>query len=490
MSGLEKIGFVRKNLVDILASMKQHALNEFGTDFNVGDDSAFMQLAGPFSIELDNLWQAAEAAYDAYTVNGAEGIHLDNYLSFFGVPRQDATFASGQVLIENQVDNTSVVSIDTMTFSDSSGNSFTNVTSPVVIDRFKTDAFKILNADLESGTTYTVGFTADNSSLINVTMNITDEASKTTALDNLQAQLEANVAQTVGKIYRGSDGFYLGFTDEDTFNLLASQMRISMSPMVGYRYTEVDVIATEARFYGVTAGAEISINPSFAGYTSAVTHGSFASGTNVETDAEYRIRAAQVVNRQISSSAVAMVNAILASGADDVIIYENPTASPTTEVSIPYAVHIIVLGGSDQSVAEAIYDTIPINISMDGTEDIAVESGLGGATVTMTFSRAAEVDLDVRLTYQTNNGFPLTEIEQTAVKNALVAYSVELGISDSFSLFRSITETSNALTKGRLLSLTVEVKELNVGAYQSTDFTAAYNEILSLDSLNIALVQA
>lgn len=496
MSGLESTGFVRKTLQEILSSIKQNAINEFGNDFNVGDDSVFMQLAGPFAVELDNIWQAAEAAYDSYTVNGAEGVHLDNYLSFFGITRLDASPSEGTVFVAS---NTAVLVDPTVIsgsqFTDSLGNIYVQKNASDTIGKDNTFAYKVAVNDLALSTTYNLTIRSTSGALETTAISVTDEASKQAALAAIKTHVETHRVDLVGKTYIDISGVYIGFDDAGmTYDPPVTSIEMYFDIPVGTRYSKIQVVSTENKFYSINEDSKFSINPTYSGYLSARAVGGFTTGSNVETDAEYRIRANAIVNTQLQSSAVSIVSAIINSGADDAIIYENPTDTPTTEVNQAYAIHPIVLGGNDTLIAEAIYSTIPVNISMlslanGATVSESVSSGLGGVPVEITFSRASEVVLQTRLDYTTSSGTSLTTVEQDAVKEALASYIATLGISDNFNILRTINTVLSALSTNRLTALVVNVKEISEPTFQQTDYVAEFNEILRLPSANIAFSQ-
>lgn len=478
MAGITNSGFNRKTLTEILESLSANAKQQFGQDFNTDDDSVFKQLSGPFSIELDEIWQQTEAAYSAYTQAGAEGVHLDNFYAFRGVGRLDSAPSTDNLMVgtdDNLADpftltNTRFTSPFDVTYEQ------TNGTDTIGVDN--TRAYRILVDDLQNNTTYQVSIADSSGTTQTVGVGVTDDASKIPALNAIRTHIITHRSDITGNIFIDSTGLYVGYSSATEFNITASTFNLSLDPFAGRRYSLVPIRSLER---GVQSGEDESIytiNPTFTGFVEAQGGGSFFVGRNVETDAEYRLRAQTVINTTGSSSADSIINRIVSqTNATEVVVFENPTDAPTTEVPQSYAIHIIVFGGTPADIGQAIFDTVPLNISMFGSTAVQVPNN-SGTNTTVRYSPVDEVSLTFRLDYDTTDDSLLTTEEQTLIQNAVVNYTNNLNIGGDLQIFPLQSIIVTALPAGRLSALTVNVRETISGSFQTTDYVADFDEIL------------
>jgi hypothetical protein len=484
MAGLTDTGFTRKTLSEILASIKQNAQNEFGTDFNTGDDSVFLQLAGPFSVEADELWQGSEAAHSAYTKNGAEGLHLDNLFTFFGITRLDSAASAGTLFISTDttlVDPTTLVGT---TITSSLAEKFSQTNASDTIGKDNTFGYTVLTTDLALSTAYQLDITDDNGSPQSTTLTVTDESSKQTWLADAKTFIELHRADTIGKIFLDSTGIYVGHSSATVFDPTPTSVVMFFTPAVGTRFGKVNITGLERKTTNILENDVYTITPSFTGLVEAKGLTGFTTGRNVETDAEYRARAARLQNVQEQSSAASIANAVLTSGATDVVIHENPTDTPTTEVAQAFAYHVIVVGGTDSLIADAILQNAPLNVLSFGAISTVVNNELG-TPVTIKHTRATDVDLDIRLDYDTLDDSLLTTAEQNSIRDSIGAYVDAFSIGEDLFVFRVSSLAGSALDADRLISLVVNVRVVGGPTYQQTDFIAAFDDILLLDKTTI-----
>ena len=83
--GVTPYGFVRKPLIPIIDDMKGDAQDGFGNDVNLDNDSLIYQYIAINAEQFDQVWQGMEGVYNAQTVDGAEGVYLDDVFSFFNI---------------------------------------------------------------------------------------------------------------------------------------------------------------------------------------------------------------------------------------------------------------------------------------------------------------------------------------------------------------------------------------------------------------------
>lgn len=120
-------------------------------------------------------------------------------------------------------------------------------------------------------------------------------------------------------------------------------------------------------------------------------------GEDEETDAALRIRR----ERSVSLTSQGYTDAIEAAikDLDDVtacIVNENDTDSTDSDGVPAHSIWVIVEGGDDDEIAQAIYSKRPAGIGMKGDEEIYVTRA-NGTTAVMKFDRSVTVDLYVHM---------------------------------------------------------------------------------------------
>lgn len=142
-------------------------------------------------------------------------------------------------------------------------------------------------------------------------------------------------------------------------------------------------------------------------------------GREEETDSE-------LVNRLLDSSAAGgsgTGNSIRArllgvTGVRAASVIENNTMA-TVDGNEPKSIHVYVLGGDSQDVAQAIFEKKSAGIGTNGTEVVTVEDASGNEQ-TVKFDYAVEVPIYVNADITTNNAYPANGAAQ--VQDAIIRY--------------------------------------------------------------------
>jgi uncharacterized phage protein gp47/JayE len=93
MAGLGPSGFDGKRTEDVRQDMVDdvHASSEFGPEAETGAETPLGQVLDPNADRTGELWELGQALYDAWDLDAAEGVALDNLGGIVGVERQPAT---------------------------------------------------------------------------------------------------------------------------------------------------------------------------------------------------------------------------------------------------------------------------------------------------------------------------------------------------------------------------------------------------------------
>lgn len=165
-----------------------------------------------------------------------------------------------------------------------------------------------------------------------------------------------------------------------------------------------------------------SITNPKSGITAVMNAQPFEGGRNTETDAEFRERyylsvdfAGGVNIDAIVAEIYESVEAVIAvTGDENCSDFQDANGLP------PHSIEIVVYGGLDEKIAEAIFRRKAAGIQTFGNTTVPVVSA-SGQVYDISFSRPAPVNVWVRITnLVTDSHFPLDGLEQ--VKQTIVSY--------------------------------------------------------------------
>ncbi|MCP4539023.1 MAG: hypothetical protein GY832_17955 [Chloroflexi bacterium] len=167
-------------------------------------------------------------------------------------------------------------------------------------------------------------------------------------------------------------------------------------------------------------------------------------GRDRETSAEYKIRHTAAVATAGAHSVAAIHEAVSAvTGVSGVLVTENDTN--VTVDSIPsHSVHVVVIGGADADIAEAIANNLYQGVGTYGSDSEVVTDATTGNTRTIYFDRATPQTIHVAVTVTTETGvFP--DDGEAQIRTNLLAHIAALDIGDdvTFSaLYRPIYDVA------------------------------------------------
>lgn len=490
---LTEFGLERRNRTEILEDITQRFKDRFGVDISTGDSSVFGKFIALLSeLELEREKMAEEVYYNR-TISGAEGIYLDDIASRYGVFRRGKVAGSGIAHVQYDdtfLDGTTISTTDT--FSSDNGRKYSPIAPTTLSQSWA--GMVIEKAD--------VALATYNISLINpdtldvaadsFTPNSLSDADIITFFGEIAAFIIANTSDNDNIVYVDETDviLYVGYSN-DEFIGLTEPTNFTMSPKMGLYWSGVEVECNTKGYFENPAGAINGFSNGFTGYIEATNGREFDPGSEVETDAELRIRMNQVRLATASGTRDGIVRALLAlDNVNQVRIYDNPTSSDTPEADA-FTFHVVIDGGLDSVIAQTIYDNKPINTATTGTTSVSVDTADGDEEV-IKFSRAVEVPLAFRITYVSADGVPLTASEKTTINTAISNLLQEFRIGGTVYNTQTISAVLSSVGFTRMTDVTVEVKEVSEpdGSYSELNKVLAYNEIATVDSTNIIYIRS
>ncbi len=490
--GLNDYGFKIPSLDDLILDTKQSLIRTFGETFNTQSNSIVDKFTTIMNEREYQLILLAAAVYSAQTLAGAEGIYLDELLGRRGIYRRGRSRSSGSVemLINNTVPYNMIYSADT--YNIDSGNFVLDQDTPVVGNIL---GQRILNTDWVLGNySFQIVNQADGSTKT-LNLNLTNKAPNSAALNSFMMSVKNFIVDNTTQLNADriiidspNGSMYIGYDSELNMTGLISRMDFRSSPIVGTRIITMDVIASDPGALSREENTVTNISPTPGGFISLNNMKAFNPGSDVETDTDYKIRAANTAAEGAAATRPAVISAVLnVEGVSKVRIFNNNTGE-TDQYGVPaYRFETVVYGGSTEAISLALYNTIALSNNTYGnvfyditTEDDQVE--------TIYHTKAQVRKLAVRVRYR---GKALSISEQNIIKDALRGVVEPLNIADILYNIQLVSAVGSSISAGRFTQLFIEVKneEDPDSSYTTADVVAGMTEVFSLEADDITFLQ-
>jgi uncharacterized phage protein gp47/JayE len=488
LAGITSEGFVRKTLQEILSSMKDNIKTKLGSDWNTETGTIEDQFISVFAEEADEVWQGVEGVVSSQTVQGAEGVYLDDVFARQGVYRQGKTKGSGQAVLQSNL-QTLVIGTTVssgLTLSASNGIQYAS-TDAVTLDNYAS-CYKIAASQLVIGTSYT--FTIYNSlnpSIKSFTRTAINDTDKNAFLQELMVFINEVVIDAPSKAYYEPTGrvLYVGYNQSTNLPNPYPNKRlyVSVLPKVGIIGHSIDIEANTAGYYPLGANKLTGISPTYTGYDSVVNYISLNSGTDVQTDAEFRLSALGIKDNSIAGTPDALKSSLLKlAGVTDVEVFENPSKVYVYDISSqlvcdPYTYNVVVMGGNDLDVAKTIYEKGYGNTKRYGTYTTTI-TNINGQSVDVLYTRASYFDVGIEVGYTTKDNSPLTEQEKNLITSTLIELFSGLSIGDYVLPKQIEAVVYQSVAFSRLRNLVVKIKDMTLPfpTYTTNNLLANHNE--------------
>jgi len=156
-------------------------------------------------------------------------------------------------------------------------------------------------------------------------------------------------------------------------------------------------------------------------------------GRGTEQDPPYRVRQEAELTAQGGASVDAVRADVLA--VDDVtacFVFENATDVTDGDGRPPHSIEVLVLGGTDQAIADAIWASKAAGIATYGTSSATVTDSAGGShTVYFTRPTLKPIYVAITVTHDNTGTSPWPSDGSDQVKEAIVAWGDLRKIGDN-----------------------------------------------------------
>lgn len=376
--GVTDKGFEIKRMEDIIEEIHSDLTEGFGFDTRLADDQSFLNvLVLTNAAQLADLWEVAQDEYYAKFVATATGLNLDHAVQYGGIKRKAAqqnayplhcTGDDGTLVPQGAIVSTSTTPAVRLY----SGEQFE-------IARENCNSLSIRVAVIEAGA-YTVSINGTEYSYTCPS----DSTPESTILGGISSAITD--AGYTKEVVEDDDGYLLKITD----GTIGRSNEIAMSDNLTTE--SVTVIATFiTEEYGkitIPNGLVTVMVTNITGFNSVMNLLPPTYGRDRETDVElrhsYMQKKAIRSNTMLDSIEAELVNNI--DGVEAARGYENSSDS-TDEMGLPpHSIEIVVDGGSDSDVAQAILLRKAGGIQTYGNTTVNV-LGVYGDQIPIKFSR-------------------------------------------------------------------------------------------------------
>lgn len=459
--GVTDTGFIRKRLPVIKSEMEAELRERFG-EINTEPDSVFGQIVGVLSKREADLWEGAEAVYNAFYPATATGASLDNVADIVGVNRLAAT-------------NTRVT-LDLTGAPGATVPAGSQATVPETGAVFATIAATPLTASAAVAARIAFNSTGAATYTVNVNFEAATLVYTTGALQTLLAAAINGLSQPVTATVDGTAIVLTADDGETTFLVEVSAQMVIASVTCP---AEAQAIVTGPVL--ALAGTVDNINTPVSGWTAVNNPRDGVTGRNIETDVELRLRRRNSL-RVIGSASVEAIRSRLIQEIQDVLsvaVFENRTPV-TDEFGRPaHSFEAVIQGGDDDEIAARLWVLKPAGIQTHGNTTVLIADSQGDAQA-MKFSRPVAVPISVHADVQIDaSKFPALGAQ--SIRDAIVSFGNTLAVGEDVAPQRFFCDIL-AFPGVLAVAMTVEIKAepstetsgvLTIGQVQIATFAAA-----------------
>lgn len=410
-------GLERKTLQEVRLELESALKTVFGQSFETSVDSPNGLLISQLSLAISNLWELAQEVYVSRDPSEATGISLDFAAALNGLTRREATACNGPAILYTLEDSTVTIPAGSLA-QRSRGSLDFALDADVAIDPASCDMLLIVDEGFARDTDYVFHFAH---------------------IGDLTFRWETGDVRTAAEALMTDinyAGGYAGLEDGNVKVLSENGGKVGISsPMPD----DCSIYKGAAgRFTAVTEGVQTceigeldTIPRSVEGWDRVKNYKAFIPGTNQETDTELRVRraaSARAINARGTDASIAAHLIEEVTGVTAASVTSNRTMSTDADGRPPKSFEVLVAGGSDQDIAQNIWENQPSGIQSYGNTSVEIADGEGAGQV-ISFSRAQARYLWLKITYQryTEEQAP-TEAEIKAAIVNWAAQEYQLGV--------------------------------------------------------------
>jgi len=415
MAGLTRQGFSSKRFSEIRSEIIDEIEERLGP-INTGEESVVGHIIDTVSERESELWELAESVYYSQYPSTATGRSLDRVVAINGLSRRPASRSFADVVLLG--DHGTAIPAGSRVKNSDSLDEF-ETTAENEIDR---SSCLVLMFDIDSDTG---DFEATiNGQTVSVSANDKSEPDIAEELASEINSLDAVSAKSDDKSVR--------VVAED-FTTTFSVQALSKEKFDNVQYgTPVEFRAVEPGGIDVFVGLIDEIITPVSGWNGVETLTDGTRGNNEESDAELRERYKDSL-QIVSAATEPAIRARILDDVDDVVsasVVSNRSPDEDEEGRPPHSFELIVSGGTEQDIAEKLWEIKPAGIESFGNTSVTVVDSENREQV-VRFTRPADAYIWIRTTIRVGDSRePFPESGDEQVKTALFEHGDMLEVGD------------------------------------------------------------
>lgn len=412
--GLSRDGFKRKRLPEIKSDIFQRFEDTTGVTVEKDSNSIIGVLVGVIGYEIADMWKSLEDSYNAMYPNTAEGVSLSNAAGLAGILPRPAT-ASIAVLTCSGENGTYIPSGTEVSSSTNSNIIYSSVEDAnISIDNFSVLKFEI-DGEVVSGNLYSI--------------NIND----------VVVQYTAKQGDSKSSVLIGLATQFSSLTNSVTNDVLTiSTDYINSAKLVEYRGVKLTKLGSPIRFECETLGAIDSnvgtitqLIHTITGFDGAINDVPVSVGNDADTDETLRQRwSASLYNRGSASIQAVKAKVLDCIGVNKAVVIENVGDITDEDGLLPHSIEVIVSGGNNEDIANAIYLTKSGGIQTNGTQVVEIKDNLTTKTYPIRFNRPTTKPIFVKVDVYGYTEEDWSSANVNQIKQAIIDYGGQLSFGD------------------------------------------------------------
>jgi uncharacterized phage protein gp47/JayE len=370
--GVLSTGFSKKTRQDIIDEVEASLFADIKPTLNTESTAILGQIIGVLADQISEDWDVLEDVYDSQYPDSAADASLDGVGAITGATRLPATESTVTLTVTG--DNATLLTAGRQARVPAGGIFETLANATIVT----ATAWAITTA-------YSVGDIVRNDSPENIYVCVI--AGTSAGSGGPTGEGTAIVDGTVTWRFLG---------DGEGSTTVAAEATVT-GPVAGLAFQITEIVTAVSGWLGVTNQADATL------------------GTNIETDAAFRIRRENLLTVS-GKGTVDTIRAklLLVSGVTEALVFENTTDITDGNGVPPHAIECVVLGGTDAAIAQAIFDDKAAGIETFGGDITEVIVDSQGTSHTINASRADPVEMFIDITVVTDGNYPADGDTQVA----------------------------------------------------------------------------
>lgn len=433
MAKITEAGLIIDSLAKIIERKQEKAISLMSSLIPDGetlntDSSSVLGRIIQISAEIDYLQEEGlQELYAQLSPKSATGSNLDKIVQFKDIKRSLSSMGTASLVVYGDINVT--IGHSSIVASKSTGDQFATSTS-VTFKNTNSNGVEFELTNLEAEGLITINYTLTNDLSANAPISIKYNNAMTK--EDLSLFVKSNIEQVSTKlkvditsdynvqIKPKQDGLLGDFYVTGDATIVRSFMPVTATSLYEVGIQEVDSITTiQSPTYGWRGVTNLF--PSI-------------GSKQKELDDSLRARYENAVGSLATSHMVAMYTALYAvDGVTYVSIKENTLDRDSRDGRQAHGFSVIVYGGNDMEIAEAIEKTRPLGVPMDGNVILEVNTYYNQTSV-IRFSRPTQVAIKIKAGLEIYEGFPPRGVIE--IKNAIIEHFNNMTFGEDVILSR------------------------------------------------------